>query len=492
MAPELLTYWMEVLIKMKKMNKRALLFFSLSFCLFKVGFTQNQQQIYTLDNCIDIAITNNLDLKSTELFAESSTINYKQSRSNILPNINANYNLGVNNGRSIDPFTNDYINEELTFSNAGLSLNTTLFNGFRILNSIKQNRFNMEASEMEIEENKQNLVLEVTLRYIQILNNIDLIELSKARLETTSQQLERLESFYEEGTGNPVNYTDMQGQYTIDQMGLINAENALKSSILELNKLLNLNADSEDRFETILGLVASEKYPYTAEEVYNDALQNLATFKSKQFRVDAADAGIKVARSNYYPEVSLFGQLNTNYSSIAQTFTETGTIVTDTGDFVDISGQEYPVFTNQSQFQGDKISYRDQFDNNLNSIVGIGVSIPLLNGFRAKNAVSLQKIAKQESLVELENTKLLFKQSIEEAYNNMESAYDRYYILLEQVKAFEESFRVNEIRFNNGVSNIVDYITSKNNMDSARLNLSQTKYEYLLRVKILDYYRGIN
>jgi len=105
--------------------------------------------------------------------------------------------------------------------------------------------------------------------------------------------------------------------------------------------------------------------------------------------------------------------------------------------------------------------------------------------------VSLQKIAKEESLIELENTKLIFKQSIKEAYNNMDSAFNRYHILLDQVKAFEESFRVNEIRFNNGVSNIVDYITSKNNMDSAKLNLSQTKYEYLLRVKILDYYRGI-
>ena len=467
---------------------------SFGFCVIIniIGFAQNQQkEIYTLDNCIEIAITNNLDLKGSTLSAETSTVNYNQSRSNILPSLNANYNIGVNNGRSIDPFTNDYINQELTFSNAGLSLNATLFNGFRMLNSIKQNRFNMEASEMEIEENKQNLILEVTLRYIQILNNIDLIELSKSRLETTEQQLVRLKSFYAEGTGNPVNYTDMQGQFTIDQMGLIDAENSLKQSILELNKLLNLDADSEDQFETILGLVATIKYPYSATDVYTDALQNLATFKSKQFRVDAAEAGIKVARSNYYPDVSLFGQLNTNYSSNAQTFTQTGTVISDTGDFVDISGQEYPVFTNQSQFQGEKISYNDQFDNNLNSLIGVGVSIPLLNGFRAKNNVSLQKIEKEESLIELENTKLIFKQSIEEAYNNMDSAFDRYHILLEQVKAFEESFRINEIRFNNGVSNIVDYITSKNNMDSARLNLSQTKYEYLLRVKILDYYRGI-
>jgi outer membrane protein len=105
--------------------------------------------------------------------------------------------------------------------------------------------------------------------------------------------------------------------------------------------------------------------------------------------------------------------------------------------------------------------------------------------------VALQKIQKEESLVDFENTKLSFKQSIDQAYLNMESAYDRYFILEDQVTAYEKSFRVNEIRFNNGVSNIVEYITSKNNLDSARLNLSNAKFEYLLRVKILDYYRGI-
>lgn len=471
-------------------NKIAL-YWLITFLTFTGYGQQVDGEFYTLEDCISIALENNLNLKGRKLRAESSVVNYRQSRGDLLPNLNANYNLGVNNGRSIDPFTNDYINQELTFSNAGLNLNATLFNGFRLLNSIRQSKFNMEASEMEIEENKQNLVLEVTLRYIQILNNRDLIEITKSRLETTGQQLERLESFYEEGTGNPVDYTDMKGQHTIDQMSLVEAENNLKSSVLELTRLLNLDAESKKEFEDIAGIIPSEKYPFSAEEVYHDALENLATFKAKQLRIDAAGAGIKAARANYFPEISLFGQLNTNYSSLAQLYSETGTIVKETGDFVPVNGQEYPVFTNESQIEGSAISYMDQLDNNFNSIVGIGVNIPLFNGFRARNAVRLEKIAKKESEIELENTKLQFKQSIQEAHYNMESAFNRYYILLEQVEAFEESFRVNEIRFNNGVSNIVEYIISKNNLDSARLNLSQTRYEYLLRVKILDYYRGL-
>ena len=467
----------------------------IGICILAYSSSYSQENIkalYSLNDCIDIAIKNNLDLKSSTLRAETSEVNFKQSKANVLPNLNANYNLGVNNGRSIDPFTNDFINQELTFSNAGLNLNLTVFNGFRLMNTIKQNKFNMQAAEMEIEETKQNLVLDVTLAYIQILNSKDLVELAKARLETTSKQLTRLNVLYKEEVGNPADFTDMQGQYALDEMSVINAENALKTGILNLIQLLNIDdSNSEIVFESIEGLIESEKYKLSATEVFNDALENLATFKSKELRIDAADNGIKVARSNYYPEVSLFGQLNTNYSSAAETFNEIGNEINETGAFVAINDEIFPIQENQPLFQGENINYNDQFDNNLNSVIGVSVNIPLFNGFRAKNTVKLQKIQKEESLIDYENTKLQFKQSIEQAYLNMDAAFNRYHILSNQVKAFEESFRINEIRFNNGVSNVVEYITSKNNLDSSRLNLSNAKYEYLLRVKILDYYRGI-
>ena len=477
---------------MKMMNKNVVILIILLNIFYTVGFAQSSQQSQlTLNDCILLALENNNDLKSSKLQTKSSIINYKQSKNGLLPNLNMNYNIGVNDGRSIDPFTNSYINQELTFSALGVNLNTTVFNGFRVLNSIKQSKFNMKASEMELEEAKQNLILQVTIGYIQILNSRDLLELSESRLITTEAQLKRLKTHYDEGVGNPVDYTDMQGQYAMDKISIVDAENNLKAAVLGFITLLNLESGSDKNFENISGLIQSEKYALSANDVYNDALQNLATFKSKQFRIDAADSGIKVARSNYYPEISLFGQLNTNYSSAAELFTETGSSITETGDFITIANQDYPVLQNQKQFSGSKISYEDQFDNNLNSVVGVSVRVPLFNGFRAKNSVQLQKIALEETVLELENTKLLFKQSIEHAYSNMESAFSRYHILLDQVTAFEESYRVNEVRFNNGVSNIVEYITSKNNMDGAQLNLNKAKYEYVLRVKILDYYRGI-
>lgn len=454
------------------------------------GFSQETTgNKLTLNESIEIALNNNLDLKNVKLDESRSKINFSQSKTNLLPDLNANYNIGLSTGRSIDPFTNSYINRELTFSNAGLGLDATVFNGFQLLNRIRQSKLNLKASQMEVEEARQNLILNVTLAYLRVLNNQDLVQLAENRLETTSEQVNRLKSLYNEQVGNPADFTDIKGQAAFDRTGVIQAENALQESALRLAQLLNV--DYEIDLEGIEMLVDLESYPFSAEQVYEDAQQNLATFKAREFRVEAARKGIHVARSNYFPTLSLFGQLNTNYSSAAQIFLETGTTRVETGDFITFDDQEVPVFRDQTDFIGEEITYQDQFINNLNSIVGVSLRVPIFNGLEARNNVALQKINHQEAILAFENTQLELKQSIEQAHNDMEAAFRRYQILQEQVEAYEESFRINEIRFVNGVSTIVEYTISKNNLDSARINFSNAIYDYLLRVKVLNYYRGV-
>ncbi|AXT54502.1 TolC family protein [Aquimarina sp. AD1] len=459
------------------------------FLLQFLGFTQRKDaERYSLAQCVDIALKNNLDLKSSVLNASTAKINHRQATANILPSLNGNYNIGVNNGRSIDPFTNDFINQELTFSNARLNLDATIFNGFRLLNTVKQQRLNRQASEMEIEEAKQTLILNVTLAYLQVLNRTDILALAKARLVATNKQLKQQEDLYSEESGNPADYADIKGQKTIDETNILAAESDLNSAKLSLTRLMNIRENIDADKTSIL--LDFEKYELSSEDVFNDAMKNLATFKAKELRAKAAAKGIKVARAQYIPEISFFGQLNTNYSSVAETFTEIGSSIVETGDFVTVNNEEISVFTEQSQFRGDKIEYLDQFDNNLNTVVGIAVDIPLFNSFRAKNNVALEKIKAEESLIELERTSLEVKNAIAQVHFDMRAAFNRYESLQNQVTAFEESYRVNEIRFNNGVSNFIAYITSKNNLDNARTNLTNAKYEYLLRVKILEFYRG--
>ena len=456
--------------------------------ILSTSYAQEDSLSLTLQESIEIALKNNLDLRRAELREKTSKVSLRQTWGNLYPNLNGRINAGINNGRSIDPFTNQYIDEQLTFSNAGLSLNATVFNGFRIINSIKRDKYNLEASEFETEEAKQDLILNVTLAYLQALNNVDLVKIAKARLVATGEQIARVKELYELGEGNPADYTDIRGQLASDRATIVRLENALVQSLLNLSQLMNV--------EYLVNPVTTElpadlqEYNYTSQEVFDAALNNLAAFKARELRIDAARKNVHVARALYVPELAFFAQLNTNYSSAARLFNETGTVLTETGGFVTIDDQEFPVRMNQMQFAGEEIQFMDQFNNNLNSVIGLALDIPLFNGFRARNNVALQKIRLEEARIDLEGTKLEFLQSIEEAHVAMEAAYDQYLIFQEQVEAFSESYRVNEIRFNSGLSNIVEYIISKNNLDNALINLANAKYEYLLRVQVLEYFRG--
>ena len=451
---------------------------------------QDNISTYNLQECIDLALENNLDLKSADLNSQSAEVNFKRSRNALLPTINGSYNIGKASGRSINPFTNTYIDEQLTFSNAGLSLNTTVFNGFRLLNQWKMEKLNWKAAAMEKEDQRLNLILNVTLAYLQVVNTQDLYNIAKNRLQSTQDQLDRLDAMYEEEMGNPAEYRDFQGLKATDEANMITAKNNFDDATTLLKELLNTQTnfnvaaiDIPENFDV---------YNNSLEEVYDQALENMSIVKAGEFRLQASKKSVAVARANFVPEISFFANLNTNYSSVAQIFNETGSSIIETGDFVTLGGVDYPVLREQTNFIGEDISYKDQFENNLFSTIGVQVNIPLFNGFESKNRVALEKIRKEEADVNLNRIKLQLRSAIEQTYKDMTAAYDRYQVLQSQNEAYKESMRINEIRFTNGVDNSVSYIISKNNLENAKVNLNNVKYEYLLRLKLLDYYTGQN
>lgn len=465
------------------------LFIALYFASFSILFSQSENTAaLNLEEFIDLAIANNLDFKKSKLNEDTWNVNFKQQKNAMLPNVNGSFNIGISNGRSIDPFTNGIVNQELTFSNANLGLDLVVFNGFKLMNRWKQAKLNLKSAEMEVEAAKQSLILNVTLSYLQVLNAQDLVTLAESRLATTQSQLDRLRSLYEEETGNPAEYFDLKGQLELDSASIIESKNNLDMELINLNTLVNA---SEFLVPAALNSdVNLEGYEYSEDEVYERALHVFPTIKAQDLSLEAAQRAIAVAYSDFAPEIHLFANLNTNYSSVARLFKASGTSVVETGEFVNINNENYSVFAQQTEFTSAQIPYRDQFDNNLNSSVGISVNIPVLNGFRAKNNVALEKIKKEEAQTTLAQIKLDLKQSIKQSYGAMQVAFKKYKLLQKQVDAYKESFRINEIRFNNGVSNSVAYIISKNNLDNARTNLANLKYEYALRIKVLQFYRG--
>lgn len=464
---------------------------SISFILF-ILLANNvcAQKVFTLKEAVDTAIANNLLVKQTDLQMQNASINYKQAKDNRLPTVFANLNHGLNQGRSIDPFTNSYASQNIGYGNYNLSADLTLFNGFQIKNFIKQNAYGYEASKMELQNVKDNLTLNIILAYLQILNNEDLLAQSRNQVALSKKQVERLEVLNKEGSIIPAQLYELRGSLANDEMAIINNENAVQSSKLALTQLMNVPYESNMEVERLTADQYALTYEADVNSIYQTALSQLALIKANELRKQGAEKAINVARSQFYPTIGLGGDLGTNYSSAAQENIFLNATQVPSGDIVNVNGTPLPVITTKNNFNTQKINYSNQFSNNYSTQINLGIRIPILNSLRARNNVALAKNDLKNTEYIAETSKIQLKQNIEQAFFNMSGAYRRYTTLLQQVNDFTTAFKAAEVRYNEGVSTQIDYLIAKNNLDRANINLISAKYDYIFQTKILDYYQG--
>ena len=450
---------------------------------------QYADTVFSLKQCVDIALVNNLLIKQQELQTQTDKINLRQARDNRLSQLGANINQGANQGRSIDPFTNSYINQNVNYGNYSLSTDINLFNGGLVKNTIKQNQFTLEASRMDLQQLKENTTLNVILAYLQILDNEDLLQQSKDQFTLTQKQVERLETLNKEGSIIPAQLYELKGQLANDELSLVNNENALDAARLSLCQLMNVPYK-----KIMVEKVPSNDNPLFYETdpstVYQSALVQFPSVKAAAFRRQSQNAAIKAAKGYFSPAIGLGGDLYTNYSSAATKDIFLNSEQVPSGDFVDVSGTKLPVITNRENFNSQKIKYFDQFSNNYSTSVNLNIRIPIINYGQARNRVALAK-AQYKNAEFLENTaKTQLSQNVEQAYFNMTAAYKKYQTLQQQVKDFTEAFKIAEVRFNEGATNQVEYLIAKNNLDRSNINLIIARYDFIFRSKILDYYQG--
>jgi outer membrane protein len=461
----------------------------LTIAFLKDADAQNSNSKLTLKACLDIALANNIPVKQNELQEQVAKVNFNQAKYNRLPNISSSLNYGINNGRSIDPFTNSYNNQQLSSSNANLQASIPVFKGFQTNNAIQQASLTYQASKMELQQEKDNLTLNVILAFLQLMNDEDVLALTKKQLEVTQKQVERLELLNKEGAIAPAVFYDMKGQYASDQLAIINAGKALEMSKLSLAQYMNIPYSKEMQIDREGFDMTVALYAETADHIYTTALQNLAMVKAADLRTKAASKAKKVAAAGLYPTLSFFGQLGTNYSSAARNLTVGNVTDVATSDYVVVNGNNSPVITKQTNFNSQKIKFFSQYNNNLNTYFGLNLSIPIFSSLQTRSNIKLARLEEKRTNYVAENTRIQLRQAIEQAHLNMVSAFEKYNAIKDQVTAYEESFRAAEIRFNLGALNSVEYLIVKNNLDRATVNLTIARYEYLLRTRVLDFYQ---
>ena len=409
----------------------------------------------------------------------------------MLPNLNVSADHGINQGRSIDPFTNAPITQNVDYASYGASSGILLFNGFSVQNNIKSNALGYEASKMELQQAKDNLTINIILAYLQVLSAEDILENSRQQGIVTGKQVDRLAILNQSGAIPPSQYYDLKGQYANDEIAVADNVAAVATAKLNLVQLLNIPYDKNLELERLPMESFDSTYDATPETIYSTALQQFAQIKSVHLRTQSAEKNIRSIQGELFPTLSFGGNVNTNYSSAAtQSIFVNSVEVPSATDYVTFNGTQIPVITKQNNFNTSKITYGNQLSNNLFTTFNLGLSIPLFNANRVRNRVKLAKInLKNDELIE-QNTKTQLQQSIEKAYVNLTNTSNKYKILLDQVNSFGESFRAAEVRFNAGAITSVDYLIAKNNLDRTNVNLIISKYDYVLRSKILDYYQG--
>jgi outer membrane protein len=433
--------------------------FTAAIALLAAGKTF-AQPYYTLQAAIDTALARNIGVRQNGLLAEQAEVNMKQARANLLPDLTASLDHGLNQGRSIDPFSNAFVNQSINYAGYGLSSGVVLFNGGNLQNTVKQFATAYDASRMELKQAKDNLTLNVILAYLQVLNTEDMVVAAIRQREVSEEQLKRLQVLDEKGAISPSQVTDVRGQLMNDELNIINLRNTLETAKLSLAQLMNVPYRNTMKLERINADEFLSDYSLTSDDVYQSALQQFSLVKSVELRRKSAEYGVKAARGRLFPTVVLGGNTQTNYSSVAQ----------------DANG---------------KIKYNDQLANNLFYTVNLGVRIPIFGNFRARNNIKLADINMRNTQLVEENTKMQLRQQIEQAHLNMTNTYERYKALVNQVAAYNISFKAAEARLTAGVGTTVDYVLAKANLDRANIALISAKYDFVLRKKVLDFYQNI-
>ncbi|TDH24207.1 TolC family protein [Segetibacter sp. 3557_3] len=445
----------------------------------------------TLKQSVEKALANNLQVQQSKLQNETTAIQLRQAKANAFPDLFGNLGHGLNQGRSIDPFTNTYINQQVSYASYNLNSSVILFNGFQLKNAVRQSTFNNQAAQMDVQQTKDNIMLNVILAYVQMLNGAEQLIQARNQEAVTRKQMERLETLNKAGAITPVLLYDLKGQLANDELAIVSSANELNAARLSLCQQMNVPYDKDLQVEPFTTI--NEELVYDNDvpsRVYEVAEEQLAIIKAAEYRKQSALANIKIAKGTFLPTVALSGSINTNYSNAARRDIPLGIVDVATGDYINVNGSKVPVMTQRRNFDIQKIPYTDQFKNNYSTSLYLSVRVPILNGFRARNRVSLAKIDLANATVVEQAMRTQLNQQVEQAFFQLNAARERYKTLHRQVEDFSESFRIAEVRFNAGVLTQVDYLIAKNNVDRSKINLISAKYDCIFRSQILDYYRG--
>lgn len=425
-----------------------------------------QQQSWTLQDCISYAHENNLTIKREELNTQLAGEDFEQSRFNLLPNLNFGANHDISSGRSLNLETYEYENRKIQQGAVGLRSRVTVFSGLENLNNIQKQKYLFLKSEEDLKKVKNDISLSIATNYLQILFDEEILEVAKSQYEVTRLQVERTERLVEVGNVAKGELLEIKAQAATERLNVTSAQNNLHLSILDLTQLLDL--DSVGNFAVYkpgdLGVEALG-LPAPVDQIYGTALDVMPEIQSSGYYVQSAEKDLAIARSQRWPELYLDGLYYSRY----------------------VNGLMNPLDT-IAPFDDYLLS--DQIVDNQYRQLSVGIAVPIFNRFNTQTNISKSKIYLEDAELQRELARQSLYKTIQQSHADALAALEKYNSAFEAVSSNEEAFNYTQQKFEVGLVNSVDFNIAKNNLTRARSDLVQAKFEYIFKMKILDFYQG--
>ena len=444
--------------------------YKLLFILFLIPCYMFAQHTWSLEDCLKHAAEYNLTIKQAALNTVLSENTLTQSKLELLPTINTDASHSLNFGRNIDPYTNSFTVDRVRNNNFGLSSSVTLFAGFQNINNIRKSNYEYLASKYDAEKIANDISINIITAFLQLMYNKELVAVNKDKLELSKLQVNRISEMVDVGRLPKGNLLDTESQMVQEELQLINVQNQLDIAFLNMKQLLDLDASYS--FDITAPEVNVNKFfsSRNSEELYALAVSNLPDVKSANTKVQSAERSLAIAKGQRSPRLSLFGSMGTGYSDARQKI-----IDLDSLSFV-ATYTEYP--------------FEEQLKDNVSQSISFRLSIPIFNGWQVSSSINRAKIGLLQSQYNLQLAKNQLRKEIEQANADALAAHKKYLASQKSVQALLESFRYTEEKYNVELVSTYEYNDAKNRLFQAEADLLQSKYDYIFKTKILDFYTG--
>ncbi len=475
---------------MYKTSKNSLVVF---FLILGCFVSAQSQKKWTLEECVSYALANNISIKNAGLDTNLADIDKKGAIGNFLPAVNASTSHSWNVGLNQNITTGLLENQTTQFTSAGFNMGIDLYNGLQNQNRLRRANLSKIATQYQLTKMQEDVALNVANSFLQILFNKENVKVQKEQLANNQKQLQRAVQLLEAGVIPRGDLLDMKATVAADEQRVVVAENALLISKLSLAQLLQIEAFVHfDIIDQEYDVIQNPLLLQTPAAIFEKAKEIRTELKIAQTNLEIAARDLAISRGAYQPRLQGFYSFSTRASSLERV---TGIALnpdnpTTVIGFVEGTAQNV-VQPNFNPILGKALPILDQFENNKGQNFGVQLSIPIFNGFAARTNVQRSKVGLERSKIFFEQETLTLERNVYTAFTDAKGALNAYEAAITTLEARQESFLYAKERFDVGLLNAFDFNQSQTLLANAQSEVLRTKYDYIFRTKILEFYFGI-